>query len=370
MNVKHKLKTPLTELFQIASPMFATSEKGQSIFNQEVDTGKTLVYWDEEKQKWVFKEGFLKEGGTSSQFLKADGSVDSNTYITKAEEKTYAQLKTLKDNNQLIPGKQYILTDYVCTTSQTGTKASTHSFDIILTAVSNNQFDEEVKARKKVNVNYFNNCNINAWEIKYCFDNDTDRFGWAKSDGKGVIYYMKDDFNNSAWYDFKNIMFELQYITGSFWYNTNQENIGIYGYVYTFSSATDAIGTHTDPFDTSRTSINYVYNNEIGPNYYKMSSNGYLYGCGCGAVGSGITGNETAVKWVKTEILQLPFNVLFDVNNYNNKLGNDCYGNVIQFGTSNNILGDNCQYNLLATSGKISLPVTLENNTKYFNTRL
>ena len=39
-------------------------------------------------------------------------------------------------------------------------------------------------------------------------DNDTNRFGWTdESNGKGVIYYMKDEWNNECPYDFKNIQF-------------------------------------------------------------------------------------------------------------------------------------------------------------------
>lgn len=50
--------------------------------------------------------------------------------------------------------------------------------------------------------------NMNAWELKYCLDNDKDLFDWAETDGKGVIYYMKDEFGNEAPYDFKNAMFK------------------------------------------------------------------------------------------------------------------------------------------------------------------
>ena len=38
----------------------------------------------------VWATGFIKESGTSSQFLKADGSVDSNAYITSAALSGYA----------------------------------------------------------------------------------------------------------------------------------------------------------------------------------------------------------------------------------------------------------------------------------------
>jgi hypothetical protein len=44
--------------------------------------------------------------------------------------------------------------------------------------------------------------------LKYCLDNDTTRFEWADANnGKGVIYWMRDEFGNEAPYDFKNIQF-------------------------------------------------------------------------------------------------------------------------------------------------------------------
>ena len=37
--------------------------------------------------------------------------------------KTYLELKNLKDTNSLVPGQQYRITDYRCTTTQTNTSA-------------------------------------------------------------------------------------------------------------------------------------------------------------------------------------------------------------------------------------------------------
>ena len=55
--------------------------------------------------------------------------------------------------------------------------------------------------------------NMNAWELKYCLDNDKKLFDWAETDGKGVIYYLKDEFGNEAPYDFKNVLFRRKNIT-------------------------------------------------------------------------------------------------------------------------------------------------------------
>ena len=55
---------------------------------------------------------------------------------------------------------------------------------------------------------YFGDSKLEAWEIKYCIYNDTSRFAWADTEnGKGVIYYMKDENGNECPYDFKNIQF-------------------------------------------------------------------------------------------------------------------------------------------------------------------
>lgn len=54
---------------------------------------------------------------------------------------------------------------------------------------------------------YFQNCNLSAWKVWYCLDNDTSRFTWADAtNGKGVIYRLIDEWNNDVPYDFKNIM--------------------------------------------------------------------------------------------------------------------------------------------------------------------
>lgn len=63
---------------------------------------------------------------------------------------------------------------------------------------------------------YFKDCKLNTWELKYCFNNDTDRFDWADSEkGKGVIYYMKDEWGNECPYDFKNIKFNNKFTFSS-----------------------------------------------------------------------------------------------------------------------------------------------------------
>lgn len=89
---------------------------------------------------------------------------------------TYSELVTLRDNSQLIPGQQYRITDYVTTTSQTDTISAGHQFDIIVTADSENTLNEKARAIQHEGDIYFADSDLNAWEIWYCLDNDTNRF--------------------------------------------------------------------------------------------------------------------------------------------------------------------------------------------------
>jgi len=98
---------------------------------------------------------------------------------------------------------------------------------------------------------YFYKCNLSAWKIWYCLDNDDDRFDWADySVGKGVVYRMIDEWNNDCPYDFKNIQFKRYEVTDAVFdteycgtsnntawledlgYTVNTEN---YIWAYTFS---------------------------------------------------------------------------------------------------------------------------------------
>ena len=126
---------------------------------------------------------------------------------------SYLKLKELRDASQLVPGKEYRINDYTCTTTQTGTRSAGNVFDIIVTADSESTLNEEARAINHEfdapNQDHFKNCNLNAWQIWYCLDNDTTRFAWADAtNGKGVIYRMIDEWNNDVPYDFKNIQFK------------------------------------------------------------------------------------------------------------------------------------------------------------------
>ena len=130
----------------------------------------------------------------------------------KMEEITWDDLKFLKDSGKLTPGMHYRITDYTTITnpSMTVVQSAGHQFDIVVIADGQNTLNENATAVLHSGDTYFKDCDLNSWRLKYCLDNDRSRFHWAadEKDGRGVIYWMEDEFHNQVPYDFKNIMFK------------------------------------------------------------------------------------------------------------------------------------------------------------------
>lgn len=151
-------------------------------------------------------------GGTTGQVLAKHSDNDNDVEwidLQTAVSITYSELKTLRDGGELITGTLYRITDYECTTVQANTQSAGHQFDIIVRADDESHLNENAYAAHHQGDTYFAHCKLEAWELKYCLDNDTSRFAWADdTNGKGVVYYMKDEWNNECPYDFKNIQFK------------------------------------------------------------------------------------------------------------------------------------------------------------------
>ena len=160
-------------------------------------------------------------GFNTRRFGMDTETVPNNNQSREAAElavsTTYDALKTLRDNGELVPGTWYRITDYECTTTQDGTRSAGHQFDIIVLALDGSHLSEEAYAAHHVggtaaqeedpgqsnenvidapgeleeegsrSADYFANCKLEAWRLKYCLDNDRDRFEWA-ADGTGGAY--------------------------------------------------------------------------------------------------------------------------------------------------------------------------------------
>lgn len=148
-------------------------------------------------------------------------SADENEALTSMTEITYDALKTLRDDGKLTPGMQYRIIDYetIITGSynlsnfgmsgylhNAGVPES-HPFDVIVIADDESHLNENARAALREGDDYFASNAIGAWKLKYCLDNDQQTYAWANVNGKGVIFWMEDEFNNQVGYDFKNIRF-------------------------------------------------------------------------------------------------------------------------------------------------------------------
>jgi hypothetical protein len=182
--------------------------------NRTIESGKdiwTLSVTNLYNGKMLYAEDVDPTTITLSDFL------NSGKYEVKQESSggspmtsiTYAELKALRDSGSLVAGMFYRITDYQCTTVQENTGAMANQFDIIVQALNESTLSETASADRHEGDTYFADSNLGAWELRYCLDNDTTRFAWADTEnGKGVIYYMKDEFGNECPYDFKNITYK------------------------------------------------------------------------------------------------------------------------------------------------------------------
>lgn len=153
-------------------------------------------------------------------------------------------------------------------------------------------------------ISYFSDSNLSAWEIKYSLDNDGGRYLWANPDGKGVIYYMKDEYGNEASYDFKNIK---------------------YGDHYTFDYLIDNVH-----YDGSVKYGRYCHHNKID-----LDINGY-----------GDKGLPNVCFKNTTNNAECSHNIISE-DCWNIKFGSGCHHNEISNGCESLTFGDNCSYNIL-----------------------
>ena len=331
----------------------------------------------------------------ASDFVKA--LIENTTGIL------YADLLALINNNELIPGSSYRITNYTTTTIQADTTSAGHDFDIIVTALSSNELSENASCVRKPGDTYFENAKLEAWEIKYCIDNDTSRFAWSDTvNGKGVIYYMKDEWGNECPYDFKNIQFKKYSIflytfggttddslTGSCHHNVMMEYI--LNSVLTLNFNTFGNSCNYNTFGNSCTSNTFGNNcsyNSFGDNCYSntfgigCSSNTFGIGCIFNTFGdncysntfsTGCSYNSFGDNCYSNLFGNYCYSNTFGTGCYGNTFGTDCYSNTFANSCSNNMFGTSCQYNnfYTGTSGTTKKNyiryIVLENGCRYNN---
>ena len=307
---------------------------------------------------------------------------------------TYNELKNLRDNSKLKPSQYYRITNFVTTVANDPEAQSAgHRFDIIVMASEKNKLQEECYAIQHEGDTYFANCNLAAWKIWYCLDNDNTKYAWADTaQGKGVIYRMIDEWQNDCPYDFKNVQFKRYWANGiNITKNEGEpKNIILRGYYGTASNT----GIFTEGIDTNDSLFCFTFTrlNNIVEDYEKgsvMQSNvldesiqtegfdtdagddklnnpqAYTFHYRCRnnilkstEVGLSVDTKEymalvllnnvfITVKVVVDDVssYQPPFDNTLGVSCYSNTFGNNCGSNTFWVRCNNNSFGNNCNNN-------------------------
>lgn len=345
--------------------------------NSFLDYAGLVLFWNNIK-KIIEDNELVTATALTDLDTRLDDIEDLLAQTSPIIEKTYAELKSLKDNEQLIPGQQYKIIDYVTTvngeylSSGITVAGDLHLFDIVVTANTTHGFHEVARAVYNPDRDtYFRNSNLDAWKIWYCFDNDRDRFTWATEDGTGVIYRMIDEWNNDCPYDFKNIVMEDWSNTlpgGGLFYTftvlydngeSGREDASLYGYCHN--------NTIKPTCDTVNGDYNYLLNRIIfitedttliHGNYLDTGCQENVFGYGCcgNKIGSNCIGNIFG-KYCDHNTIgdSSESNVLGDYNSFNS-IGKRCLCNKFSWSASGetpgrhfeyNVIEDGCSYNVL-----------------------
>lgn len=345
-------------------PVFylASTPGTYSGFSDALVTIGELVAFTWEDNTWV-----------STTVLKVDTKVENSVKVT------YEELKLMRDDSKLVAGSYYRITDYVTTITQEGMKSAEHPFDVIVLALSENELSEHAHAILHEGDEYFAHCDLSAWKLMYCLDNDKNRFEWADDvNGKGVIFRMIDEKQNDCPYDFKNILSKRIKYTG---------NVLTEVYYYTFSYVLDSV-----IYDgTTEKQINTCYNNRLGKyknkgvallnkivfinTYVNSDCYNNIFGAHCynntfdDSCRNNIFGNFCYRNTFGSHCYNNTFDNFCDTNTfgdncYNNTFGKSCSNNTFGEAGTNNTLGNSCGYNTFGNSCEfITLGNSCSDNT-------
>jgi hypothetical protein len=114
--------------------------------------------------------------GGGAVIKKSGGSAIKNVEL--AEKITYNELVALRDAGNLVAGKMYRMTDYDTACGLEDVQCAGHPFDLVLMALDNKTLDEKCSAiwSERDTDGYFADSNLPAWDVRYCLDNDINRF--------------------------------------------------------------------------------------------------------------------------------------------------------------------------------------------------
>ena len=321
----------------------------------------------------------------------ANAIAEVKLYFT-TQKVTWSELKALRDAKKLVAGKTYRITDFVTTSVQADTRSAGHAFDLLVVADDEGTLNENARAVLHSGDTYFAHSKLSAWKLKYCLDNDTNRFAWADAtNGKGVVWWMKDEWNNECFYDFKNIQYKLYAGTGNSWgqylqtlgvsaediipyrltKGLSEAELGKYLFgidndnfiwAYTWSAYEDAKQTFDKSLKADGTKDVYddiVHDCKVGANwetlqqddetvYSRISLNFYI------AIPFFLDSKDESFRTYSVKIGENCHDIVtgrkchsnsFGNNCHSNSFGNDCHSNSFEDDCYSNSFGNSCSSN-------------------------
>ncbi len=253
-------------------------------------------------------------------------------------ECTCNELRGLRYNGNLKPGCYYRITDYIADAG--------HAFDIIVLALTNTALSETAKAVQHEGDTYFNGQHLEKWNLRYTLDSGT----------YGTITYMRDDKNNSAYYDFKNYLFvktindeQVSCYTFCGYGNDGFEDLSLNSYFQNNHIGYNSIANVL--FESSS------YANKVGMNIGDNSSGNLIqsnasdYNGSYCSIGNNSNGNTISAGSYNCSIGNNSNGNTITSGSYNNKIGNFNSGVTISNGSYNNIVGNYASSGSLISNG-------------------
>jgi hypothetical protein len=145
---------------------------------------------------WISPQGI--KHFTNKGWEKSGNNNGGGSAAELAVNTTWSKLKAMRDNSQLTVGCLYRITDYETIISGEDVQSAGHVFDIIVLATDVNVLSEDAMAvhSARDTEGYFASSKLEAWELKYCLDNDQTRFTWAGSAGSWFAV-LENDIDNT-----------------------------------------------------------------------------------------------------------------------------------------------------------------------------
>lgn len=147
----------------------------------------------------VYEDGSVVINNLDVSKLKVD-NLDATLFSgPNMIELNYLDLVNLIDTNKLFPGKFYKIMDYRTLVNHPNAFSTQKTAHVVVLALSPNLLSPDGWMIDTTDQN-------KIYKIKYDIVSDSTKYDWA-GDSFGVIYWMQDEYNNEAPFDFTSIQF-------------------------------------------------------------------------------------------------------------------------------------------------------------------